>query len=314
MINMYAVLLKLQKEGTFMKRLKLIYNPFSGNKSFKFNLDTCIEKFQNAGYCVDIFRTTKEGDIEKHVSTLKPKEYDAIVISGGDGSINILVNAVMKYNLADTPIGIIPSGTANDFASFLKLPEDIESCCNVICNGRIQNADIGYINDRYFINVCAGGLFSNVSQNIDKTFKNTLGKLAYYIKGIEQIPTFTPMKMRITNSKEVIEDTFNLFLVLNSSGTGGIENLSPTASINDGLFDFVGFRKVKVTNMMSLIYKFFTGDYLDDDRILFFKDNYIKIENLSADQTYSQTDIDGELGPKMPVEIKNIPAAIKVFY
>lgn len=297
-----------------MKKLKLIYNPFSGDKSFKFKLDSCIDKLQSAGYNIEIFRTTHNGDIDKHLSKIKKNEYDAFVISGGDGTVNILINSVMKYNLNDTPIGIIPSGTANDFASFLKLPTESEASCNVICQGRIQNVDIGYINDKYFINVCAGGMFSNVSQNIDKDFKNTLGKLAYYIKGIEQIPTFVPMKMRITNSNAVFEDTFTLFLVLNSSGTGGIENLSPTASVSDGLFDFVGFRRVKITNMMSLIYKFFKGDYLEDDRILFFRDNYIKIENLSEDNTYSQTDIDGELGPKMPVEIKNIHGAIKIFY
>lgn len=297
-----------------MKKLNLIYNPFSGDKSFISNLDICIEKFQEAGYSIHIFRTIENGDIEKHISTIKKDEYDAFVISGGDGTINILINSIMKYNLQNTPIGIIPSGTANDFASFLKLPFDIKESCNIICSGRIQNADIGYINGKYFINVCAGGMFSNVSQNIDKDFKNMLGKLAYYIKGIEQIPTFVPMKMRITNNNDIFEDTFNLFLVLNSSGTGGIENLSPTASINDGLFDFVGFRRVKITNMMGLIYKFFKGDYLEDDRILFFRDNYIKIENLSDNDTYSETDIDGELGPKMPVEIKNIHNAIKIFY
>lgn len=296
-----------------MKKLKLIYNPFSGDKSFKFDLDICINKLQSAGYEVHIFRSMQHGDIDKHLSRIKKNTYDAFVISGGDGTINLLINAMMKYELNNSPIGIIPSGTANDFASFLKLPKISDECCDIIADGKTINVDLGLINDKYFINVCAGGLFSNVSQNIDKDFKDTLGKLAYYLKGIEQIPNFVPIPMKITNSKEVIEENICLFLVLNTSGTGGIKNLSSTASINDGMFDFVGFRRVSLQKLPILVLKFIKGEYLNDDRIIFFKDNYIKIENLSDDNRFTETDIDGEQGPKMPVEIKNIHNAVKIF-
>jgi len=296
-----------------MKNLKLIYNPFSGNKSFKFELDTCINKFQKAGYSVSIFRIFEHGDIENHLSELKKDDYDAFVVSGGDGTINIVINAMMKYKLNDIPLGIIPSGTANDFASFLKLPKDVSKCCDIIVENNIKLVDLGKANNQYFINVCAGGLFSNVSQNIDKHFKDTLGKIAYYIKGIEQIPGFTSLKLRITNTQNVFEDKINLFLVLNSSGTGGIEKLSPTASISDGMFDFIGFRNTKWHELPSLVLKFFKGEYLEDNNILFFKDSYIKIEKLSDDERFSETDLDGEQGPSMPVEIINIHKAVKIF-
>ena len=155
-----------------MKKIKLIYNPYSGNKNFKFSLDTCIEKFQSAGYFVDIFRTSDYGDIQNHIAAVKEDNisYDAFVISGGDGSINILINSLMENGLNNVPIGIIPSGTANDFASFLKLPLDAGECCDVICANSAKPVDIGRINDKYFVNVCAGGMFSNISQNINVTF------------------------------------------------------------------------------------------------------------------------------------------------
>lgn len=296
-----------------MKKLKLIYNPFSGNGEFKFNLDSCISKFQSKGYEVHLFRSIEYGDIDKHLSTIERNYYDAFVISGGDGTINILVNALMKYGLNHIPIGIIPSGTANDFASFLKIPKDVEAACDFILDNNPKDVDLGKANDKFFINVCAGGLFSNISYNIDKDFKNTFGKLAYYLKGIEQLPSFTAIPLRITNSNQVIEDKINLFLVLNSSGTGGIENLSPTASISDGMFDFVGFKDGPLYEVPKLILKFIKGDYLNDDRMIFFKDSYIKIENLSDDGRFLVTDLDGEQGPKMPVEIKNIKSAVKIF-
>ena len=98
-----------------MKKLKLFYNPFSGNKSFKFDLDVCIGIFQEGGYEVHPFRTLHPGDIDTHIATMDPN-YDIIVASGGDGTVNIVLNAMMRRGL-HIPLGIIPSGTANDFAT-----------------------------------------------------------------------------------------------------------------------------------------------------------------------------------------------------
>jgi diacylglycerol kinase family enzyme len=149
--------------------------------------------------------------------------------------------------------------------------------------------------------------------DINKHFKDTFGKLAYYIKGIEQLTGFKPIPMRITNSHGVIEEDINLFLVLNSSGTGGINKLVPNASVNDGVFDFLGFRNDLIKDTPMLLLNFLRGEYLEDKGVIYFKDSDIKIENLDPDNRFSLTDCDGEAGPEMPVEIKNIPKAIKVF-
>lgn len=294
-----------------MKKVKLIYNPYSGDKTFKFDLDLCVKKLQEAGYEVHLFRTIEKDDIELNIKNTPKDFYDAFIISGGDGSINLLINAVMKYGLNHIPIGIIPSGTANDFASFLKLPKSPEDACQVITDGNIQFADVGMANNQYFINVCAGGLFANVSEIIDKNFKETFGKFAYYIKAIEQMHNYNPIELKITNSKETFQDKFDLFLVLNSSGTGGIEKLSPEASINDGMFDFVGFRNVGISNLPSLVIKFLKGEYLKHNKILYFQDNEILIENISEKEIFS--DLDGEKGPKLPIRITNIKNSIKIF-
>lgn len=294
-----------------MKKVKLIYNPYSGDKTFKFDLDLCVKKLQEAGYEVHLFRTIEKDELELNIKNTPKDFYDAFIISGGDGSINLLINAVMKYGLNHIPIGIIPSGTANDFASFLKLPKSPEDACQVITDGNIQFADVGMANNQYFINVCAGGLFANVSEIIDKNFKETFGKFAYYIKAIEQMHNYNPIELKITNSKETFQDKFDLFLVLNSSGTGGIEKLSPEASINDGMFDFVGFRNVGISNLPSLVIKFLKGEYLKHNKILYFQDNEILIENISEKEIFS--DLDGEKGPKLPIRITNIKNSIKIF-
>lgn len=295
-----------------MKRLKLIYNPFSGDRSFKYDLDVCIKIFQKGGYDVHVFRSIEFGDIEKHISAME-KDYDVVVVSGGDGTVNLVLNALIKNGL-DIPMGIIPSGTANDFATFLHLPNnDVSKCCHFIIDTEPKRIDIGNVNEKYFINVCAAGLLTNVSQNVNNDFKNALGNLAYYLKGIEQIPNFRSIPFRITNSKEVIEDNFYLFVTLNSAGAGSFEKLAPDASITDGMFDFVAIKAKPVYELAVLFVKILRGEHINDINVVYFKDNYIKVECLMDNVDCLESSIDGEAGPKMPLEINLLSKAFSIF-
>lgn len=300
-----------------MKKLKLIYNPFSGDKSFKYNLDPVINVFQKGGYETHVFRSMEDGDIDRHlreISEQNKEYYDTIVVSGGDGSINIILNAMIKYGIS-TKLGIIPSGTANDFATFLRIPPEHDKAAEIITNGITIKSDIGEVNGRYFINVCGAGHFTNISQNIDYDFKNTLGKLAYYIKGIEQAPNLVPMRVKITNSVTTYDESIYFFIVLNSAGTGGFNNLVRDASLNDGMFEFISVREGQFKDLAALLFNLLKGDHLLDPGVLYFKDSYIKIEPADdlINEELLETDLDGERGPSLPVEIKNIPEAVTIF-
>ncbi|MDD3393521.1 MAG: YegS/Rv2252/BmrU family lipid kinase [Clostridia bacterium] len=297
-----------------MKKLKLIYNPFSGNKTFKFDLDVCIGIFQEAGFEVHPFRSMVEGDIAKHIKEM-PEDYDVIVASGGDGTVNIVLNALMSRKM-NIPLGIIPSGTANDFATFLGFKNgQVEEACRAIVNTRAVAIDLGLVNNKtYFINVCAGGLLTNVSQTVDKDVKNALGNLSYYLKGVEQIPSFHKIPFRITTSKEVIEEDLYLYMIMNSAGTGGFTKLSPQSSIQDGMFEFLAIRARSLIELSPVFLKMLTGDHIHDTKnILYIRDNYFKVECLQDDFKIMESTVDGEMGPKMPFELKVVPKAIRVF-
>lgn len=295
-----------------MKKIKLFYNPNSGNKQFKNCLDTVVEKMQRAGYEISFFRCCRYGDIGEYFENNNLNEYDIIGVSGGDGTINIVINAMMNNNV-DRPLAIFPSGTANDFAGYLGLDTNIDRCCDTIIRGKTRSVDLGLANDMYFVNVCAGGLFSNVSFVIDKKFKEAFGVFAYYVKAVEQLTGFKPIKMRVTGSKFCYEGGINLFLVLNSSGTGGISNISPDASVDDGLLDFVAVINSQWSEVPKMILSFLKGEHKDNENIIFFRDSKITIENLDNDKRFTVTDLDGEMGPEMPVTIKNIHKAINIF-
>lgn len=297
-----------------MKKLKLIYNPKSGDKNFGNNLDKCIEIFQKGGYEVHPFRSMKGFcTIEEHVESMS-EDYDILVVSGGDGTVNIVLNSMLKRNY-NIPIGIIPAGTANDFATFLGFKSNkIEECCQIIMETQPVDCDLGIVNQKsYFINVCAGGLLTNISQTVDKDLKNSLGVFSYYLKGIEQVSTFKRASFRITTNTTVYEEELYLYMILNSSGTGGFLKLAPQASITDGKLDFIGIKKAHITDVASIFFKVLRGEHTKDNNVLCLTDTYFKVECLEEDFAIQETTIDGELGDSMPVEVEVVPKAIKVF-
>lgn len=297
-----------------MKKLKLIYNPFSGNKSFKFDLDICIGIFQEGGYEVHPFRTLHPGDIEEHIARMSP-DYDIVVASGGDGTVNIVLNALMRRGLR-IPLGIIPSGTANDFATYLGFKSgNVEDCCQTIVNTEPVDIDLGVVNESiFFINVCAGGLLTNVSQTVDKDVKNALGSLSYYLKGVEQLPIFHKIPFRITTSTEVLEENLYLYMIMNSAGTGGFTKLSPEAAVTDGKFELLAIKGRSLIDVPTVFLKMLSGEHIHDKKnILYLKDDYFKVECLDENFSIMESTVDGELGPKMPFEVRVLPKAIPVF-
>jgi len=292
-----------------MKKVKLIYNPYAGDKSFKLSLDTCVSEFQRYGYETHIFRLQTNCELEALADSLN--DYDLLAVSGGDGTINRVLNVLLTRDIS-TPLAVIPSGTANDFASCIKMPTKPEEAIPAILEGTTIPCDVGCANGRYFINVCGSGVFVNISELVDRDAKDALGKYAYYLKGIEQFPNCVPFPIKITTNSQVIEEDVFMFFILNSTGVGGFTNISSKASIQDGLFELIAIRSAPVVDLAVLFLKMLKGDLLQDNRILFMKESYFYIENLSVDKQFISTGVDGEKGPNMPVEVRNLHGKLQL--
>ena len=143
-----------------MKKYLLIYNPMSGDAYFKYRIDELVEQFQERGGLVTPVKIMGRDDTERYVRWATDIGADGIIVSGGDGTLHSIVNAMLIQDI-NLPLGIIPSGTSNDFASFLNLSQDLTECASVIANGFVRATDVGKVNDRYFINVASGGLLTS---------------------------------------------------------------------------------------------------------------------------------------------------------
>lgn len=295
----------------FKKKVKLIYNPAAGDKSFNSYLDKFLEMFQAAGFKVDIFRSMQVGDFEDGLDNID-QDFDAVIVAGGDGSASEMVNLLQKKQI-DLPLGIIPAGTANDFASFLGMTQNIENSIKRILDWNIREIDIGRVNDRYFLNVCVGGIISQIAHGTETEMKNRLGKVAYYLQGLKELPKIKSMSLKIETSKETIEGDFLGFFIFNSKDAGGFKNIAKLASIDDGLFDLLAVKTGNILKLSSAAADLFQGRDINNDNLIYLQDSSFKITRTGRENQAEYCDIDGEKGPAFPLEIKLLPSAQKVF-
>jgi len=286
----------------------LIYNPAAGDSYFKYRLDSLVEQMQKQQCVLIPIRTSGKGDAFPLLALAKQYRLDGILISGGDGTVNEVVNAMLKLGI-DLPIGIIPSGTSNDLASFLRLEKDIENCAALFTSGSTRVIDVGSVNDRYFLNVASAGLLSGVAHTADRTMKNTLGKVAYYLKGIEELPRFRAINMRIQADELSITSEVILFLVMNGGTVGSFNRIAPQARIDDGKLDLLIVHRCSLPELARILISLLSGAHINHKAVQYLQASHITIE---SDEPV-ESDLDGELGPALPLSITALSQQLKVF-
>lgn len=292
-----------------MKKVKFIYNPFSGEAVITKNLDTIIGKYQAKGYAIVPFRISTEQNLEDAFLDID-SSYHHILGAGGDGTINQIINIMKKKNL-DIPLAILPVGTANDFAKYIGMPADIGSACDKILAGKIQEIDLGKANDKYFINVFSFGLFTDVSHKTPTHLKNTIGKLAYYLNGIKELPSFKKLDIKVTSDEFFYEGNALIFFTFNGRTAGNI-NISYKSEINDGLLDVIIVKGENIRSTLSSLLAFLKLEHLEKPKdIIHFTTSDFTVEYSDSSL---ESDIDGEVGPTSPIHISCIENGLKMIY
>lgn len=225
-----------------MKRLLFVYNARSGKAQIRKYLADIIDIFTKAGYRVEAYPTQSCKDAMIQVQK-RGREFDRIVCSGGDGTLNEVITGVMHsewYREKRVPIGYIPSGSTNDFAASISLPRNMISAANVAVNGKCAVLDAGSFNDMNFVYVAAFGAFTEVSYSTPQDLKNLLGHQAYIVEGLKQfIPTITnTYHIKAAANGKKLEGDFIYGMVSNSNSVGGFKGISgKDVGLDDGLFE-----------------------------------------------------------------------------
>lgn len=290
-----------------LKRARIIYNPTSGRESFKRNIADVLDKFEKAGYETSCHATSGEGDATTAAKLAVDRKYDIVVAAGGDGTINEVVNG-----LAEQPtrprLGIIPTGTTNDFARALQIPREIDAAVDVILKNETIPVDIGRMNDHYFINIAGGGRLTELTYEVPSKLKTVLGQLAYYLKGIEMLPSIRSAEVRIEYDGKLFEGEIMLFLVGLTNSVGGFEKLAPDSSVNDGLFTLMILKKTNLAEFIRIASLALRGEHIHDPNLIYTKANYIKVQSKEK----MLLNLDGEYGGVVPAEFTNLYRHLQV--
>ena len=274
-----------------MKKLLFIYNPLSGVGQLKSKLSDVLDIFVKAGYEVTVYPTQKYHDaLEKTKSYTG--DYDLVVCSGGDGTLDEVVSG-METREKKVPIGYIPTGTTNDFASSLHISRNILEAADTAVNGIPFACDVGRFNEDYFIYIAAFGLFTDVSYETKQSMKNIRGHRAYVLEGTKRIFNIPSYRIKVFHDGEEIEDEFIFGMVTNSRSVGGFKGIIGRDVIfDDGEFEVTLMKTPKNPIELNELLGAIVMKQINQERMYSFRSGEIRFESVEE----IPWTLDGEFG------------------
>ena len=296
-----------------MKRVLLIYNPLAGNGFIKTHLDEIISSFSDAGMLIVPYRLGGTIDLDRMLADLPVNDCHKLIAAGGDGTVNLVVNAMVRHGI-NIPLAIFPTGTANDLANHLGIPLTIDGMIETGLSDDYAKVDVGKAGSRYFVNVLAIGMLVDISQRTDPMIKNTLGLGAYYLRTLAELPFARAFRLRISSEEMTIDEDVSVVLVMNGRSAGGFKAVAPFSEVGDGLLDVVVVSKLILPTMLPALLSVMTGLHTRDKRFILFRTSCLRIESTgkSAGKNVIETDVDGERGDPLPLDIEVLPGRLLI--
>lgn len=274
-----------------MKKMLFIYNPNSGMGLLKPKLSDVLDIFVKGGYEVTVYPTQKYHDAVRKMGEYE-EQYDLVACSGGDGTLDEVVTGMMKRE-KKAPIGYIPAGTTNDFASSLHISKNMLEAADTVVNGVPFACDVGVFNQDYFVYIAAFGLFTDVSYETKQSMKNVLGHLAYILEGTKRIFNIPSYRIKVTHDGETIEDEFIYGMVTNSRSVGGFKGITgKNVVFDDGKFEVTLFKTPRNPMELNEILGALALRKINPKRMYSFKTNEVHFE---TEEEIPWT-LDGEFG------------------
>ncbi len=205
-----------------------------GGRADRPDLRQMISWVRDRGHAVDVRMTWNPGDAEALAAEAADRGTDVVIACGGDGTLNEVVNGL---DGRDTPVGVVPLGTANDFARQTGIPEDADHAMDVILRHKPVRIDTASMNGRRFLNVSTGGVGAEATQQTPAETKESLGPLAYAITAVRKWAVNSPRHATFMSAGFGLDADFLAFAVGSTRVTGGGTMMTPDASVTDGLLD-----------------------------------------------------------------------------
>ncbi len=292
-----------------MEKLLFVCNPYSGKGLVKNQMLDIIDTMVKAGFEVTVHTTQSQGDAIQQVAN-KAAQYDRIVCSGGDGTLDEVITGLIQSG-ANVPVGYIPAGSTNDFANSIGVPKEMIKAAQTAVSGVAFPCDVGDFNGDPFVYVAAFGVFTEVSYKTSQQLKNILGHLAYLLEGVKSLIDIPAYHIQAAYNDVQIEDDFIYGMVTNSLSVGGFKGITGNdVKLDDGVFEVTLIKKPRNPIELNEILRCLTNRIDDSDLIYSFKTEELKIA--STDKV--AWTLDGEFGGEHEnLVIKNLHKRVEIF-
>lgn len=307
----------MEKLMTKENRLIFIYNPRSGKGQIKNKLSDIINCFAEAGKEITVHPTQCAKDALETIKRVGA-QYEMVVVSGGDGTLNEAYNGLMAIDEEERPLfGYIPMGSTNDFATTLRISKNPVTAARGIMKGKTFWCDAGQATTGYFAYVAAFGIFTEVSYATPQETKNVLGHFAYILEGIKSLTSLESYQMQVTyedeeGKEQSINDKFLYGMVSNTRFVGGMNLIKETElDLQDGMFEVLLIRHPEnPIELQQTITALLMKDF-SSNRFYFFRTKKISI---TGQKEVSWT-LDGEFGGTVKqMDVTNVAKAIHMKY
>ncbi|HEU5312912.1 MAG TPA: lipid kinase YegS [Candidatus Udaeobacter sp.] len=232
---------------TISRKVQLILNgKVAGNDALR----TAIVQQRTVGHNIELRVTREKGDARRFAA--EAGEADLLIAAGGDGTLNEVVHGLMDLSKAARPaLGVVPLGTANDFATGCGIPRDPEQALALCMEGQGVPIDIGKANEHWFLNAASVGFGAEVTATTPPELKRLLGHAAYTVMGAILAVNVHHYHGRLTLADGEITGSGPIAIVGNGRQTGGGVQVAPRARIDDGLLDVLVVRQIPATALLS---------------------------------------------------------------
>jgi YegS/Rv2252/BmrU family lipid kinase len=291
----------------------LIINPTAGRGRAGKRVDRIGELLDAADVSYQLFASSAVGDLEEQVKDQVDHGTERIIVAGGDGSIHEAVNGIMRAR-NNARLGVIPTGTGNDFAKACEIPLDWELATQMLgsrirTDARWRRIDIGRMNDRYFANGAGIGFDAKVTK-VARSYRWPIGDFVYLLAILRCLVdgVATP-DMEIVADELSTTGPVTLANVSNGAWVGGMFHIAPMADNADGRLELVIADRVSRLRILSLLPKLVRGEHLGQAEVSHASVRSVTIEASEPVPSHLDGEV-GELASRFEIEI--LPAALEM--
>ncbi|MFW3497380.1 diacylglycerol/lipid kinase family protein [Aerococcus viridans] len=296
-----------------MSKVMLIINPSSGKGAGK-EIQSDLEKALSASFDdVETRFTEGEGDAKDWAREASDEGYAAVIVVGGDGTVNEGISGIAETD-STIKFGFIPLGTANDLARALGISLVPQEAARDLANFKTRKIDIAKINDRYFCNVAAIGSIPTAVMETSSEEKSKFGFFAYVRDSMRAVLNDDQYTYKLVlDDDEEIEISTKVLVIALTNSVGSFENMIAGATPDDGLLHIMTLKDENLLAKLPAMLQELNGGYISEaNSMITYNVKKVAIYVVNEDADEVKVNIDGEVGPALPIDIEVLPSHVEV--